>query len=751
MKLYLCEKPSQAADIAPHVGARRRGDGFFEGDVGGQRVVVTFAVGHLLELVYPDAYKPELKQWSLESLPFVPGHSEWKMEAKSGTLKQFNVVKGLLKQATSVVIATDADREGEVIAREVMDYCGYRGPAQRLWITALDDASIKKALGKLLPDSKTIGMAYAGMGRGRADWAMGLNLTRALTVAFGAGGKSNTLNCGRVQTPTMALVVRRERAIVNFVATPYFELAAKFDVSGTVVPMRWQMPAALKAQQTPYEGTLDSDGRVVRRAVIAAVAARVQGRTGRVSGVTQSAQAQVAPLLYALSTLQVDCSKRFGMKPAKTLEIAQALYEKHKATSYPRTDCEYLPESMAAEVPAVLSALGGIGDLAVCAADLSAILTQVLLTQPSVKRSRVFNDKKVTAHHAIIPTMKLGVSMAALSPAERQVYDLIVRRYLAQFLGYYEYQQTDVTVVCEGETFTARGAVPTQLGWKLCYPTPVKSINTTSNAVADDSVGGNGDAGGEGKDDKGGKDELVHLPAMREGMQAHNRDASVRDCKTKPPLRYTEGTLLAAMDAVDKEIDDPRFKAVMKNKEKAGIGTDATRANIIEGLGNNGFIEPCPTAKKYISPTAKANEFIALLEQVAPTVVDPVLTAMWEEMLTQVQDGVLTLEQFENAVTTWLSKVVADIKVKAKEGFKIAAAPEKAVRGKVAYSGPATRTAANSAASRTTAAAAPHAAGQSCPKCSKTKLVLKPSTKYPGKYLLCCTSRECGHYEWPKG
>lgn len=744
MKLYLCEKPSQASDIAPHVGARRRGDGFFEGELHGERVVVTFAVGHLLELVYPDAYKPELKQWSLDSLPFVPDHNAWKMEAKSGTLKQFKVVQGLLKQATSVVIATDADREGEVIAREVMDYCGYRGPAQRLWITALDDASIKKALGKLLPGDKTLGMSHAGMGRGRADWAMGLNLTRALTVGFGAGGKGNVLNCGRVQTPTMALVVRRERAILNFKPSPYYELAASFDLSGTLVPMKWQQPIALKQQLAPYEGALDASGRVVRRDVIEAVAKRVHGHTGRVSAVVQTAERQVAPLLYALSTLQVDCSKRFGMKPAKTLEIAQALYEKHKAATYPRTDCEYLPVSMAAEAPTVLKALGAIDGLSACAADLPALVNQASQTLASgtVGQSRVFNDKKVTAHHAIIPTMKQGLNVAAMNAPERQVYDLIVRRYLAQFLGNYEFQQTDVTVVCEGETFSARGAVPTNPGWKLCYP-PKPASSTAASA--------------KNEEDEEAKTDEVHLPSVREGMQAHNKQASVRECKTKAPPRYTEGTLLAAMDSIDKEIDDPRFKAVMKNKEKAGIGTDATRASIIEGLGSNGFIEPCPTAKKFISPTQKANEFIALLEQVAPTVVDPVLTAMWEEMLSQVQEGVLTLEQFENAVRVWINKVVADIKIKAKEGIKIAAAPEKPVRGRAiphaaAAAGTPLATRTNSTTpNKPSAAAAPHAAGQPCPKCSKTKLVLTASRKYPGKYLLTCPSRECGHWEWPKG
>jgi DNA topoisomerase III len=415
------------------------------------------------------------------------------------------------------------------------------------------------------------------------------------------------------------------------------------------------------------------------------------------------------------------------------------LYEKYKVTSYPRSDCEYLPESMAAEVSDVLAALGSHQSLqspqplnqpltdcanrvegleGANASALSALLRQSVGLQQRLGvqgtlKLRVFNDKKVTAHHAIIPTLKHSVNLAPMSQPERQVYDLIVRRYLAQFLGNYTYQQTDVTVVCEGESFKARGAVVSQLGWKQCYPPAAASVSATPPSNSQKTGADSRDT-----EDSSREFETVHLPAVQENQAVRNRSATVRDCVTKPPLRYTEGTLLAAMDSIDKEIDDPRFKAVMKNKEKAGIGTDATRAKIIEGLFDNGFLEPCPTAKKTLSPTAKAYHFIELLEHVAPTVLDPVLTAMWEELLTQVQDGVLTLAQFETTVAAWLAKVVADIKLKA------SVEPKKPMAKGVATA---------------------------CPKCRQTQLVVTPSTKYPGRHLLCCPSRACGHYEWPKG
>jgi DNA topoisomerase III len=754
MKLFFCEKPSQAADIASHVGAVRRCDGFFEGMVGNERVVVTFAVGHLLELVYPDAYRPELKQWTLVSLPFIPTHGAWQMGVKSNTAKQFAVVKALLKQAKHVVIATDADREGEVIAREVMSYCNYRGSVERLWLTALDDASIQKALSKPLPGSHTIGMAYAGMGRARADWAMGLNLTRALTVAFG-GGQTGVLNCGRVQTPTMALVVRRERCIQSFKRMPYYDIDAIFEVAKVSVVMRWQMSVAIKSQYSPFEGSLDADGRLIRRDVAEGVVKQISTSVGKVTDVIQTDQQQAAPNLYSLSTLQIDCSKRFGMTPAKTLNIVQSLYEIHKATTYPRSDCEFLPESMAKEVPAVLNALNSMLDLAACNNELPALLRQSMqhyatMNLAATTQLRVFNDSKITAHHAIIPTLKQGVQVSSMTTDERQVYDLIVRRYLAQWLGAYEYQQTDITVVCAGELFKARGAVIKSFGWKYCYPQPVKPstpVKTPSrdvsseNTISDNCI-------------QDTEAALLTLPVVYAGDSARNKSASVRDCLTKPPQRYTEGTLLAAMDAIDKEISDPRFKAVMKNKEKAGIGTDATRAKIIENLFENGFLERCPTAKKSLSPTSKAYQYIDLLEQVVPSVLDPVLTAMWEKLLSQVQASVISLEQFEHTVSAWVIKLVEEIKIKSAQGLRVA--PESSAKASVPMVLGSSKRIQYPAKTKPQVRNKFEAKGVTvdskdtdpCPKCLNAKLSLVASTKYVGRHVWCCANRACGYYEW---
>jgi len=325
VKLYLCEKPSQGREIASHIGARTRG----EGCITGNGVTVTWGIGHLVEQAKPEHYNPALKFWDIAHLPVVP--DEWHMEVKHQTRDQYTIVSKLLKQATEVVIATDADREGEVIARELMQLNGYCGKVSRLWLSAFDDASVKKALANILPGEKTLPMYFSGMGRSRADWLAGMNLTMALTKAFGAGGKDGTLHCGRVQTPVLALVVRRERAIAAFVPKAHFGVNATFLMGGASVPMAWMARAAL----------LDDEGRLLGRGSAEAVVKRVAGQTGKVSLVETTQEREVAPLLFSLGSLQREASARFGMKAQAVLDAAQALYEKHKATSYPRTDCEY--------------------------------------------------------------------------------------------------------------------------------------------------------------------------------------------------------------------------------------------------------------------------------------------------------------------------------------------------------------------------------------------------------------------------
>jgi DNA topoisomerase-3 len=607
MKLFICEKPSQAKDIAPHVGARQRGDGC----ITGQGVTVTWCIGHLLEQAKPEVYEPALARWSLAPLPVVP--QRWQMEVKSSTRDQYGVVNRLIKQASEVIIATDADREGEVIAREVLERARYSGPIRRLWLGALDDASVKKALGKLLPNEKTVGMYHSGMGRSRADWLAGMNVTMALTTAFGAGGgRAGVLHCGRVQTPVLALVVRRERAIANFKPKTYFVLSAQFEMLGSLVPMDWLCP----------QEKLDAEGHCVDKAVIDAVAKKISGKTGWLEKVTRTPEREQAPLLYSLGSLQREASAKLGLKAQAVLDACQALYEKQKATTYPRTDCEFLPSSMFAEAKAVVDALGKADER----------MTKIALEVDLTHAGRAFNDKKITAHHAIIPTTNAAVRVQDMSQTEFLVYDLIRRRYLAQFLGDYEFTKTVIELVCEGERFTKSGKTPKVPGWRRAYAglvaqAPVKPKSGETEAAKE-----------------------VAIPDVNEGDQAINRVAETTKTQTKPPKRYTEGTLLGAMESIDKVIDDPRLRKIMQSKEKAGIGTDATRAAIIEGLFKREYIG---NEKKTIVPTQKGVQLIELIEKIAP------------EKLMQIEAGQFELQRFESELSGWLTGLIDKIRAQA--------------------------------------------------------------------------------------
>lgn len=727
-RLFLCEKPSQARDIAPHVGARNRADGH----MAGAGVVVTWCIGHLLELAPPQAYDEALSSWNLETLPIAP--QQWRMEVCGSTKSQYAVVSRLLKQATEVVIATDADREGEVIAREVLDLAGYRGTIQRLWLSAFDAASIRKALGKLKPESATRSLYFSGLGRSRADWLAGMNFTRALTVAFGGRGREGVLTCGRVQTPVLGLIVRRERFIRNFVPKNFFVLDAQFRVNGSVIPMDWVMPDAVK----------DKDGHCVRAELVQQVADAVRGHAGVLGSVESSPGKEPAPLPYYLGSLQKEASARYGLKAKAVLDACQALYEKHKATTYPRTDCEHLPVSMFADVGDVLKALSQVDS------GMATLVQQCRFDQPG----RAFNDSKITAHHAIIPTANASVRMADMSKTERIVYDMIRRRYLAQFLGDHLFTKTVWVVECKGHRFTKTGKVTTTLGWKR-----VEQLEQGEAVRSNGAKVSRADAA-EGFGQVREADAAV-LPPAKAGDAAHNVKAEVVQRKTEPPKRYTEGTLISAMEAIDKEIEDPRFKQVMKSKEKAGIGTDATRPAIIEGLFDRQYIE---TQKKSLVPTDKGFQFIELLERIAPALVDPVLTAHWEERLMQIEAGQLALPAFEAEIKGWLAHMISEIKAQA--GTTRIATPSKpagkaqeASRARNATSGNALGATSpetvpkrsNAVAGNGPAAAAVAgvpAAGQTCPTCGKGALQSKTLRSNGKPYLGCSEYPSCKHFQW---
>ncbi|MDX9987472.1 DNA topoisomerase III [Thiothrix unzii] len=677
--LYVCEKPSQARDIAKVLGASGRGDGYLQG----QGVTVTWCFGHLLEQAEPEAYGQQYKRWSLDALPILP--EQWILDVKKSGAKQFKVVKALLGKTQHVVIATDADREGEMIAREVMQQCHYRGQVSRLWLSALDDASIKKALGQLKPGHETEKLYQAGLARSRADWLVGMNLSRAYTLVAQYSGqlgdKGGALSVGRVQTPTLKLVVDRDRQIHCFVPVDYW------DVQATCLPD--SSTNRFKANWIPVKGKngIDAEGRCLDSALAQQVVTTCQRQLANVLRCDTERKKQAAPLPYDLSGLQVEASRRWGLGAQQVLDIAQALYEKHKLTTYPRTDCGYLPVSQHAEAAGVFKALVATDN------NIAGLVAQA---NHSIK-GKVWDDGKITAHHGIIPTAATG-SLEHLSEPELFLYDLIRRRYLAQFFPAHEYDQTVIELDCQGYTFRASGRVDRVAGWKTAYQEP------EAEADAENEKAGTGN------------EEAQTLPKLVAGDSVLMQDLKRITRQTKPPAPYTEGTLIQAMKGIAKLVENPKLKAILR--ENAGIGTEATRANIIETLLHRKLLERVGK-KKQLRATPKGAALIAMLPD---AVKDPALTAAWEQALESIASGEMTLMQFMDKQQNWLLKVLE----RAKSGVNIPVQPES-----VAVTGgadAATMTTRGNASSQQAGAAAQDADGKACPVCGK------PMLKRNGKY-----------------
>lgn len=603
MRLFLCEKPSQGKDIARVLGASQRGNGCYSG----AGVVVTWCIGHLVEAAPPEAYGERFKRWSIEQLPIIPEH--WRVVPKPATASQLRVVKDLISKSSELVIATDADREGEMIAREVIDLCGYRGPIHRLWLSALNDASICKALAALRSSNETLPLYYSALARSRADFLVGINLTRLFTELGRRAGYSGVLSVGRVQTPTLKLVVDRDREISRFVSVPFWAIEVGLTHSGRTFSASWTAP----------EGTTDQAGRCIQQAVAQQAAQRMLiAGMAQVRTVETERIREGPPLPFDLGTLQEVCSTRLGLDVQATQDIAQALYETHKATTYPRTDCGYLPESMAAEVPAVLSAL--------LKSDPSLQpLAQQLDPQ---QRSRAWNDTKVEAdsHHGIIPTLETP-NLAALSDTELAVYRLIRAHYLAQFLPSHEFDRTKAQLECGGQSLEAVGKVVVVPGWRMVLAEP------------------------EPQGDKNEETQRSQaLPPLAEGQVCQVGQVDLKSLKTMPPKAYTQGELINAMKGVAKLVTDPRLK--QKLKDTTGIGTQATRAGIIGALLTRGYL-----VKKGRSVQASDAAF-TVIDSVPAAIADPVTTAVWEQALELIEAGHLTVDAFIQKQATRVSQLI---------------------------------------------------------------------------------------------
>ena len=599
MRLFIAEKPNLAKAIANGLGNGRTDSGCIRcGDD-----VVTWCFGHMLELAWPQEYKPEYSQWRREHLPIIP--SEWKYTIRKDAAKQLAVIGSLLREADSVVNAGDPDREGQLLVDEVLEHFGYQGPVARIWLPSLDDKSVRIALNGIRDNAPYAPLRDAARARSRAAWLVGINATRAMTIKGREGGRSETLSLGRVQTPTLALVVARDREITNFKPTDYFVLRAALahaagEFTATFVPSEAQTG-------------LDASGRMVDFTQVAAVLERVNGVEGVVTESLRENKSKAAPLPHSLSSLQKAASAQLGMSAQEVLDTAQSLYER-KLTTYPRTDCRYLPGEQFDGAAAVLAALSSLPGL-----------EQVAGTADASLKSAAWNTQKVTAHHAIAPTGELPPDN--LKMEERSLYRMIATAFCLQFHPPMRYEARKIAVNLADTRWEVTGRRMVDAGW---------------TAFSKDEVTGRRmvDAGWTAfsKDEEDDRQEEESLPPVEQGDAVNCRKVESVKKKTSPPSRFSEGTLVEAMTSVHRFVGDADAKATLR--ETKGIGTEATRAKVLETLKERGYLA---LDKKSIVSTPLGREIIDLTP---PALKDPITTAEWESRLEAIAQGRETLDAF---------------------------------------------------------------------------------------------------------
>ena len=601
MRLYIAEKPSMGAEIAKCLtGPIQRKDGYLITKDG----VVTWAFGHILRQAEPDEYNAAYKKWNAADLPIIP--TKWKMIIDESCKKQFGIIKNLIDKADEIVHAGDPDREGQLLIDEVLDYVHCQKPVKRILLNALDEESIKKANANLRDNKDFLNLKKSALARARADWLIGMNLSRAYTLAARRAGKKEVLAIGRVKTPTLALVVRRERELQNFKPVDYFIIKAIFAHQNGEFITTW------KPQDT--QKGLDPENRLLDENIAKDLIAKFASKTeqGKIIAYQKAQKKEAQRLPFSLSTLQVLAGKRFGYEPQLVLDTAQKLYEK-KLTTYPRSDCEYLPQSQFSDAKVIVHNLLNYQD-----EQLSSWAKKVDI---SIK-SRAWNDKKITAHHAIIPT-KIKANLNVLSEVERNVYFLIAQAYIAQFYSVHIYDQTKITVMYMNENFTTSGRTVKQLGWKELYLQNANKNNLNNSEEAN-----------------GKEEENSSLPLMKKNDVVDYVDGKYEKKSTKPPTRFTSATLLAGMKEIHKYVKDVEVKK--KLKDIYGIGTEATRASIIEDLIKRGFLQT-EGKKKYLIPTQTAYMLIDVLPD---EMTYPDSTAIWEDYLHSLSEGEGSVEEF---------------------------------------------------------------------------------------------------------
>lgn len=600
MRLFIAEKPSLALAIANGLGNKGKKDGYF--DCGDD--IVTFCYGHIMQQCSPDEYDEKYKQWKLETLPIVP--EKWKLKVSPNCAKQFKIIKDLVKKADIIVNAGDPDREGQLLVDEVLNELGVLNskPIKRILLNALDDKSVKAALNDIRENKDFSGLRNSALARSRADWLIGMNFTRAYSIKARAAGYDQKFTIGRVQTPTAALIVRRENEIKNFKPVTYYNLIVRWQGEKAPFETTWQVPNDFTEA--------DPEGRILKQEILESIWQKVQANnsSGKIIKVEQKPGKTSQQLPYSLSSLQIEAGRVYGFSPQQVLDIQQSLYEK-KLTSYPRSDCEYLPENQLSDIGSIMNNLRAVSDEMykfVEGADIKI-------------RSRAWNDKKITAHHAIIPTT-VKPDFSTLSSDEKKMYELIARSYIAQFYPPKTYLTTTVVVETAGETFKATGTIIQDAGWTKLYHDTDKIKEAT-------------------------------LPSLKEGETVNAVESSIKEGITKPPARFTPATLIKAMKEIYKYVKDDSLKASLK--ECSGIGTEATRANIVELIQDRGYVK---LEKKNLVPTELG---FLLLEVVDENLIYPDITARWEQNLEAISHREMPIHEFMEKQQEYINTLLANL------------------------------------------------------------------------------------------
>lgn len=657
--LVIAEKPSVARDIAWVLKCGRQINGAIEGGA----YIVTWGLGHLVELADPEAYDPKYKEWKMEDLPMMP--EPFKLEVIRQTTKQYQAVKAQIhrKDVGEIIIATDAGREGELVARLILKKAGSQKPLKRLWISSVTDKAIREGFANLKDGRDYENLYDAAMCRAEADWLVGINATRALTCKYNA-----QLSCGRVQTPTLAMIAKREEEIRRFVPQPYYGIQAK--CASPALTLTWQdgetksfrsfdrarMEQMLKALQ----GTAAGNG--------AAGGSGAAGRTGVVVEIKRTPKKTQAPLLYDLTELQRDANKRFNYSAKETLNIMQRLYENHKVLTYPRTDSRYLSADIVPTLKERLKACG-VGPYKLAAGRLVA--------RPLPEKLFFVDNSKVSDHHAIIPTEQF-VQLDHMTVDERRIYDLVVRRFLAVLYPPYEYEQTNLTVKAGGERFVAHGNIVRSQGWKAAY-----------------------EDGYDGDEEEDQEVKGQRLPDLKTGDVLNRLTFVLTEGKTKPPAHFNEATLLSAMENPAAYMESGDKEMARTLGETGGLGTVATRADIIEKLFSSFLLEK---RGKDILLTSKAKQ---LLELVPEDLKKPELTADWEMKLSKISKGALKRAVFMSDIRSYSRELIGQIK---------------SGGGQFRHD---------------------NLTNTKCPVCGKKMLLVKGKNSE----MLVCQDRECGHRE----